>query len=290
MNMNVILKKIKFGLASLFAMFKMWLSSVFSKHTEETVSIDSCYIVSLTTYDKRLKTVYLTIESLLNQSTKPVAVYLWLAKADLVDGKIPCKLQNLQRRGLKIVFVDENYRSYKKLSYIFDVLNDYPSVTHIITADDDIIYPGYWAERLLKRSISDNIVSCYRGHDLIYKDGSFLYSESMFKNTSKATSSYKLLPTGCSGICYPVASLTNEINDFERSQKFAPDADDIWFKAITLSGGFKCGRVVEENVHFPIIITCLADTLYQKNVFQNENEVKLKDAFTELNVTHYFQD
>lgn len=287
--MNVIIKKIKFGLASLFAMFKMWMFSVLYKHSKDAVSIDGCYIISLTTYNKRIKTVYLAIESLLNQSIKPVAVYLWLAKADLVDGKIPLKLQYLQRRGLKIVFVEENYRSYKKLSYIFDVLDDYPSATHIITADDDIIYPHYWAQYLLERSIFDNVVSCYRGHDIIYDNGSFLYCESMSKNTSKSVSSYQLLPTGCSGICYPIASLTKEISNYGCSQKFAADADDIWFKGITLSGGYKCGRVTEENVHFPVIITCLADTLYQKNVFQNENEMKLKNTFAELNVTHYFQ-
>ena len=57
-------------------------------------------IVSLTTYDKRLYEVYLTIESIFQQTVKPNKVILWLAD-DMQNTPIPQTLKNQQKRQRK---------------------------------------------------------------------------------------------------------------------------------------------------------------------------------------------
>ena len=86
-------------------------------------------IVSLTTYPKRFNVVYLTIESLMNQTMKPDKIILWLKKEELSYGKIPQKILKLKSRGLDIRIVNENLRSYKKLVY---AVEEFPT-SNIIT-------------------------------------------------------------------------------------------------------------------------------------------------------------
>ncbi|MDF3798604.1 hypothetical protein P3S15_26350, partial [Enterobacter hormaechei] len=99
---------------------------------------------------------------------------------------------------------------------------------------------------------------------------------------------FRLLPTGCSGICYPRNSISSLVSD-KRFIKYANDADDIWFKGMTLLQGFKSVRVNEDNKHFPLILSSMSDTLYSKNVNKSENEQKLILTFTELKLLDVFK-
>lgn len=56
-------------------------------------------IVSLTSWERRLEKVYLSIESLLRQSIKPDYIFLWLS--DKIES-IPDSLQKTKLRGVDI--------------------------------------------------------------------------------------------------------------------------------------------------------------------------------------------
>lgn len=254
---------------------------------------NSKYIISITTYHKRLKTLHLVLESLLRQKSPPNKILLWISTEDIkACGRIPTKIEKLKSKGVVVLILNENNKSYKKLSYIYSYASEYlkHSITHIITADDDIFYPFTWAKGLLDKSISDKAVSCYRGHDLVMINNEYDYNISMKKNISKNSASNFLLPTGCSGICYPIASLSMEIENSYQYLKLAPNADDIWYKAVTLSNGFKSTRVLPENIHFPVVLSSLKDGLYHNNVLKHENNNKIKNTFNYFNINHYFYD
>ena len=101
-------------------------------------------ILSLTSHPKRIKTVWITIESLLRQTYQPNKIILYLAKVDFPAGELPHTLYEQTKRGLEIKFV-EDYRSATKL---IPVLKEYPN--HIIvTADDDRVYNNEWLKILI---------------------------------------------------------------------------------------------------------------------------------------------
>ncbi|MHA0914287.1 hypothetical protein ACR9H8_05925 [Kosakonia cowanii] len=287
--MNITINKIILLFSSLIQSGKFFYYSYFAFSKEQGCNPASNYIITLTTYNKRIDTLHLVLESLFRQKSKPRAIYLWLSKDDIKNhGSIPVKITRWISKGLKIVIKDENIRSYKKLSYIREVLQEIPSVKYIITADDDILYPPSWSIKLIKKSEKHQAVSCFRGHDLFYNGVSFNYNDSIGKISSGDLPSFDLLPTGCSGVCYPVDSINQVVSDYT-FLTYAPDADDIWYKAMSLLNGYKCVRVEKKNVHFPIILSSLKDSLYSKNVYANENEKKLLDTFGYFNLLPYFQ-
>ncbi|HEM6846617.1 hypothetical protein OKT23_17245 [Providencia rettgeri] len=282
--MNINLEKAKL----LYFSIKSQFYYSFPKRRYQT-AIHSNYIISLTSYHLRLKNLHLTIESLLQQSLPPRNIYLWLSQEDIDKKKcIPDKILNLQKRGLIIKVKSENIRSYKKLSYIENILDLEPDITHVITADDDILYPHYWADSLIKKSKQHNCVSCFRGHNFIIEGDEYDYKKVMKNNISFDFPSYNLIPTGCSGIAYPRDSISPLVSKKNLFEHLSPNTDDIWYKAMTLSEGFQCSRVTKKNIHFPIILQSLSDSLFSKNINQNNNNLSLKKTIQHFKLETYF--
>jgi hypothetical protein len=237
-------------------------------------------VVSLTTFPARIEKVALTIESIFHQKVKPDVVHLWLAALEFPDEKLPESLRRLEKRGLKISFVDENIRSYKKLIYS---LKEYPE-SIIITTDDDVFYPSYWLEKLIDthQKYPEDIV-CYRGHNLKLTPSGELepYRNLLTENHVRfpLEASYSLLPTGVSGILYPPHSLHPEVFNQQKFMELAPNGDDIWFKCCGLLNNTKSRRVFTKNIHFSEVRGSQAVSLYSLNVFHNKNDEQLKKVF-----------
>ncbi|HGN1344074.1 TPA: hypothetical protein ACKRMM_005915 [Pseudomonas aeruginosa] len=277
------LSKLKMLISSIYYTFLFSIRNIFLIRTRKNNSITKKHpiIVTLTTYPKRINTVFLTIESIFSQTVSPEKVILWLYKEDKT--LIPNSLKRLQKRGLEIHFCDEDLRSYKKLSYTNNFFN-----THsIVTADDDILYPKNWLEELYNESLKyPNTVICHRGHDISISNNEIESYSTFMKNKTYSTNpSSLLIPTGCSGILYPIGSLSIDAS-YKNSHIFmqlAPDADDFWYKFVCLKNGFLAKRVHSENKHFPPIISSLKDGLFHNNVRNNQNDKKL------LSTINYFE-
>ena len=69
-------------------------------------------LLSLTSYPPRFKTLSLCIEKLLEQSTKPDKIILWVSYSVRYED-IPKEVSNFQKRGLEIRFC-KDIGSYKK--------------------------------------------------------------------------------------------------------------------------------------------------------------------------------
>jgi len=241
-------------------------------------------IVSLTTYPKRFNVVYLTIESLMNQTIKPDKIILWLAKDELSDGKVPQKILKLKARGLDIRIVNENLRSYKKLVYTID---QFPT-SNIITCDDDIIYPEFFIEGLYNKfkEFPNNIIA-YRCAFMQKLNNHQLKPYLRWTSPENSKASFNLFPTGVGGILYPPNSLHNKVLDKELFLKLSPLGDDIWFKAMALLNNTKTVMVYEKSIEFPLIQGSQDDALWHTNVAENKNDEQLKNVFDYFKLYDY---
>ncbi|MBR8283382.1 hypothetical protein SB768_16615 [Burkholderia sp. SIMBA_043] len=238
-------------------------------------------IVSLTTFHKRINTAFLTLESLFAQRGVQYEVHLHLANSDMlkIGGRLPAAIERLRRRGLKVFFHEENLKSYKKLYYTIIQGYDVP----IVTADDDILYPNKWLKNLLDAS-KDNpgCIVCYRGHDLnLDRTGTVDSYKRIYERgpVSGAEPNYSLMPTGCSGVLYPPASLARELMDPTLFMELAPTSDDIWFKLCSLVSDVRCVRVSPRNVEFLSTPDTQRHALFIENVDGGQNDKQMRACF-----------
>ena len=80
---------------------------------------DHTIIVSLTSFDQRIDSLHIVIESLFQQSLKADNIILWLSKKNFLSKSVPENLLRLQTRGLSIEWVSEDIGPYKKIIYLF---------------------------------------------------------------------------------------------------------------------------------------------------------------------------
>jgi hypothetical protein len=188
-------------------------------------------IVSLTSFPARIERLWLVIETLLRQTSKPHKIVLWLAVSQF-DGvaSLPKSLRRLEKRGLEIKFCDD-LRSHKKYFY---AMQEFPTFS-VITVDDDTFYPEDLVEGLVDCSQEyPGLVCCYLAHQMVFRDGSickYLDWISGFQTQKKYSSA--LVPIGCEGVLYPPEALDQRAFDKWAIITLCPFADDLWLKAMS---------------------------------------------------------
>ena len=229
-------------------------------------------IVSLTTYGKRIYDVYLTIESIMQQTQKANKIILWLAE-EMKDVKIPITLLRQQERGLEIQYC-KDIRSYKKL---IPSLKAFPDDI-IITIDDDVIYSIDTIESLINSYLQiPNAIHCHLGREIkidnTYKEWKYTHDDSIV--------SYRTMPIGCGGVLYPPHTLDSEVFNEHVFESICPSADDIWFKAMALKQGIKC-KLTQQNIHEYAYIDnpfWQDKGLTRTNVNKNKNDEQVRRVF-----------
>jgi hypothetical protein len=231
-------------------------------------------VVSLTTYSRRIHEVYLTIESLIHQTIKPSKIILWLAQDEFNEKNIPLILQKQKKRGLEIHFC-EDIKSYKKLI---------PSLkidTVIITVDDDYIYPVDFVENLINMHRKYNDCVCYYTGSRITIDRNGKpkpYCKWEHSNKEYIPSILNFA-TGAGGILYPSGCFHGDITNASLFMKYAPKADDIWFKTMTFLKNVKYVKVPIEcpfENKFILLNNVQDIALYHSNVAKGENDKQIK--------------
>jgi len=192
-------------------------------------------IVSLTTYSSRIHTVHHTINSLLKQELLPKKIILWLDEKEFTSDTIPDSLKAISSSIFEICYC-ANLRSYKKL---IPTLEKYPNET-IITVDDDFEYPATLVADLCKYSnFYPGHVVAARGRIINRVDNSVApYPSWTFISQEHALSGeHCLIPIGYGGVLYPAGCFDNKITDEDEFMSLAPNADDLWFKAMSWLNG-----------------------------------------------------
>ena len=240
-------------------------------------------VVSLTTYGKRARTVFLTIESIAAGEVRPSRILLWLDDVTVYQ-KLPSVLRRLQERGLEIRLC-RNYGPHTKYYPYIESEEDF--LLPLVTADDDIIYPRYWLKHLLAawREVPET-VSCYRAR-VVSLAGRSLAPYSTWQLCSTQEESSRLLATGVSGVIYPPAFQKALKKAGDSFKQCCPRADDLWLHVQALRTGVKVRQIGKRAVHFAIIPWTQEGSLYSQNVVQADgNDRQISATYTDSDIVN----
>lgn len=230
-------------------------------------------IVSLTSYPARIGTAWKTLETIFRQSVLPSEVVLVLSSVEFPRMEIPASVSRFKHQGLRVVFVDNNIRSYKKL---VPVMSEYGNKA-IITVDDDVLYPHHWLRDLINahRLLPEHIVG-HRG-TVIKSIGRDVAPYVDWPQANKQSPAARVFLTGMGGILYPPNFLQFETTkDMSLATKLAPTADDIWFKAMSMLAGVNVSKVSDSRGDFMTVRSAQRSSLRDVNVAQGRNESQFK--------------
>ena len=245
--------------------------------TDKEYFAGSKVVVSLTTYGKRLYEVYLSIESIMEQTMRPNKIVLWLS--DELKGKpLPMTLQGQMKRGLEIRYC-KDIRSYTNLIYSLKAFPD----DFIITIDDDIIYHFDLVENLVNSYLNDPAhVYCNRMRKVkLSSDQALLPYQNWNLVISDDDASFYNFLTGVGGVLYFPHCFTSEVFNEKMFMSLCPYGDDIWFYAMLVLNGVKC-KGIPQGLHkgFYYDNENAQDIgLVNNNVWGNRNDVQLKAVF-----------
>lgn len=204
-------------------------------------------IISLTTYSKRIKYVYKTIESLFSQTIKPDKIILWLDENEFNINSIPKTLKKQIKCGLEIGFC-ENIKSYKK---IVPTLKKYQNDI-IITADDDILYPKNFIEKLYIAYLDDKIEN--NDKKSVYCNYSFKFLDNnLFPKARNISYLFSYVGTG-GGCLFPPHILPDDIFNKDLFMKLAENHDDAFISVLLLKNNIKVHNVNENYLTYVKLI------------------------------------
>jgi glycosyltransferase involved in cell wall biosynthesis len=244
-------------------------------------------IVSLTSYPERMYDIHYCLYSLLNQSLKPDELILWLAKEEFpnLDDDVPKKVLELKNHGLKIKWC-KDIKSYIKL---IPTLKEFPDDI-IVTADDDVFYPKDWLELLYSEYLNNkNSVVCHRAHYIDFDDNKFHEYSKWKKTILNDKPSYFNFFTGVGGILYPPKILYKDAKSENIFKKLSPNADDLWFWAMTVLNKKKI-KIVENGYNYITYINPKRELgLSEEKTLFHENQKGRNDEQLE-NIVNYYPE
>lgn len=235
-------------------------------------------IVSLTSFPARINTVHLCLKSIIKQNFVYDKIVLWLAESQFPDRILPSSLIELAEEEINKLCIEwcSDLKSYKKL---IPALKKYPDDV-IITADDDIIYPDDWLQRLVLSYNKDPnyiyAMRCHRikisidGHLLKYKDWDFEISHS-------ESPRFINFPTTGGGVLFPPNCFSNsDVLDKNKFMKYLSKGDDIWFWGHAIINGYKIKAVIPNIGELNTIDGSQESSLWENNINFN-NDIMLKN-------------
>ena len=234
-------------------------------------------IISLTSYPARIRTVHLTIETLLNQTKKADKVILWLANSQFPNQEknLPDELLCLKNKGLKISWC-EDIKSYKKL---IPTLKQYPNAL-ICTADDDILYSNNWLKELYGSYLENpNVLHCTRMHRITFENKKIKPYKQWEMTVKHPEPSFLNFFTGSGGVLYKRTHLHDDIFCENLFMKLCPYGDDIWFWAMAVLKGTKTKIVNDYDFRLTATEGTQECALWHENVNGGRNDEQLRNVF-----------
>lgn len=236
--------------------------------------------VSLTSYGSRTDRVAYTIESIAAGRSRPKRLILWVDDLDRYDHR-PAALRRLEARGLQIR-VTENFGPHTKY---FPWVESGEADGPLVTADDDVLYPRRWLEKLYRAHLDHpTVISCYRASRVVVEDGAIL-PYNLWPRCTDTVKSVTRFATGVSGVLYPPMMLDALA---ERGRAFlegSPRADDIWLHWVALRAGIDVRQISHRPVHFPTLPGTQDQTLVSENVHQGGNDRWIEGLYTQDDVS-----
>jgi hypothetical protein len=224
----------------------LWSSNRFGK---ASVVSGEGPVVSLTSYGERIRTVYLTIESIGRGRRLPSRLILWIDDPFLF-GNLPLPLHRLMKRGLEVRLC-KNYGPHTKYYPYLESTERF--LDSLVTADDDILYPRNWLEQLvIANEREPDLVLCHRAHVVGFcREEIAPYTA--WEPCRSVSPAARNFATGVSGILYPPAFL-RRLKPADRGfESCCPKADDIWLHVQAVRTGFPICQVTNRPRLFLMI-------------------------------------
>ena len=213
-------------------------------------------VVCVTSYPARIRHSWLSIESLFRQDFDDYHVVLVLARNQFPGVKLPRRLRLLVSRGLEIIWVDRDGRSF---DHLWPAYMRYPS-SHIISADDDKFFPTNLVSTLKKESdLRPNTIIGWRGWEMRMIGSELRFGEGWIRATRESPSKVLFVPPG-NGSLYPPQSLPDSTGDYLTREEICPNADDVWYWAMARLKGTSTFCIGEQN-HRPVWRQSRTDSL-----------------------------
>ena len=240
------------------------------------------FIAGVTSYAGRIKHAWIAIECLLRQSRQPDRLFLVLSEEEFPDHELPWRIRRQLRRGLEILWVSQDGRSFDKL---IPLVTNFPEAS-IITFDDDKYFPKDLVHRLISAHNSEpNHVIGARGWVMktAMKSASVSYGEGWVRALPGDKGNHLFLPGG-NGTLYPPHSLDEGVTDLGRALALSPTADDIWFWAHVQKQGTPM-MCLGLPPHRPIKRTSRGSALSHIN--EDQNTVQLRNVIRALGIDEF---
>lgn len=244
-------------------------------------------IVSLTSIPKRFNTLYLTLESIFNQSLKPDKVILYLGE-NVKDIELPKEIKKLIKRGLQIEYRDDTkLRPHTKYFY---ALQEYKNDI-VITFDDDIVYNENLIKELYESYLKHpKCISAVRPHKVTFDDKKKIkkYAEWLFDYTGDDAlePSYLLCQTGVGGVLYPPHIFPKEIfNKKVISENFINN-DDLYLYFNQIIHGIKVVRSSKKAYRLGTIEGTQEAGLLNQNLYGGANDKFIKEIMKYYNIKY----
>ena len=237
-------------------------------------------VISLTSHGKRLSTSVYCIASLL-VGTRRFPVILWLDEEDY-NGRWPKGLHRLQERGLIIRCSDGKYGPHTKYLGTFREMAG--TGTRVITVDDDMMYPRWFAEKLVNAADADpRCVVAYRAHTItLDENGMRPYKE--WRATKSTTPSHRHFATGVSGVAYPPSMVDYVAQQGRAFEDKALRADDVWLNHCALRSDHLVRQVYPHPREFSVIPASQREALVHHNHWRGGNDVQIAKTYTDEDV------
>jgi hypothetical protein len=243
-------------------------------------------IVSLTTYGTRVQSVYLTLESIGAGSLLPARLILWIDDLEAFHNR-PLSIRRLEIRGLE-VRLTRNYGPHTK--YFPYLLSTQTFSLPLVTADDDVLYPGSWLAELWSAYCENpHVVSCHRAHSIPIIDGE-LAPYVCWAGCQSTEPSARHFATGVSGCIYPPEFLHLLKLAGSGFLECCPRADDIWLNVNASRAGFKVMQIGPRSLNFPFIPGTQDRGLVRVNVGEGENDRQIARTLMPSDVERILSD
>lgn len=184
-------------------------------------------VISFTSFPARIGGVWAVVDTLFRQKAPLKAVVLVLREQHFPGRRIPASLERRTVRGLTILWVKADQRSYDKLLPTRQMFPD----ARIITVDDDKLYARDAASRLIKASdIYPGAIVGSRGRRGLFIDETLQFVGAVAHGRCDSS----VLFAGGAGILYPPKALHADAFDYRTATRLCPENDDIWFWAMAI--------------------------------------------------------
>jgi hypothetical protein len=206
----------------------LWLALPTGKLRQKT-DAPRGVVIGMTSYPARIQTAWKAVETLLRQDVPGIPVVLVLATNEFPHHKLPRRLASQTQRGLEILWVEKNGKSFDKL---LPVRAHYPEAT-IITVDDDKYFPPDTIKRLLEAHAQNprHIVGTRGWRVIKPTEKAALEFGVAWERSLPGDEGRGLHLPGGNGCLYPSGSLDPIVDDLDLAMRLCPTADDMWFWA-----------------------------------------------------------